>query len=49
MFKMTSAFYSHRSKMTEVNDDITKMVDILNLNENLLCSILFLILGYFED
>ena len=49
MFKMTSAFYSHQSKMTELNDGVTKIADILNLNENLLCIILFLILGHFEN
>ena len=49
MFKMTSAVYSHQSKMAELNDDVTKMADILNLNENLLCIILLLILGYFEN
>ena len=37
------------SKMAELNDDITKMADILNLNENLLCIILLLILGHFEN
>ena len=31
MFKMISAFYSHRSKMTELNDYITKMADIFVL------------------
>ena len=36
------------NKMTELNDDVTKMADILNLNENLLCIILLLILGHFE-
>ena len=48
MFKMISAVYSHL-KMSELNDDITKMADILNLNENLLCIILLLILGHFEN
>ena len=37
------------SKMAELNDDITKMAGILNLNENLLCIILLLILGHFEN
>ena len=36
-------------KMTELNDDVTKMAGILNLNENLLCIILLLILGHFEN
>ena len=49
MFKMISAVYSHQSKMAELNDDVTKMADILNLNENLLCIILLLILGHFEN
>ena len=48
MFKMISAVYIHL-KMAELNDDITKMADILNLNENLLCIILLLILGHFEN
>ena len=39
MFKLISAAYSHHSKMAELNDDVTKMADILNLNENLLCII----------
>ena len=49
MFKMISAVYSHLSKMTELNDDVTKMADILILNENLLCIILLVILGHFEN
>ena len=49
MFKMISTVYSHLRKMAELNDDVTKMTDILNLNENLLCIILLLILGYFEN
>ena len=49
MFKMISAVYSHQRKMTELNDDVTKMADILNLNESLLCIILLLILGHFEN
>ena len=36
-------------KMAKLNDDVTKMADILNLNENLLCIILLLILGHFEN
>ena len=36
-------------KMTELNDDVTEMAGILNLNENLLCIILLLILGHFEN
>ena len=36
-------------KMAELNDDVTKMADILNLNENLLCIILVLIVGHFEN
>ena len=47
MLKMISAVYSHQSKLGELNDDVTKMADILNLNGNLLCIILFLILGHF--
>ena len=49
MFKMISAVYFHLSKMAELNDDVTKMTDILNLNKNLLCFILLLILGHFEN
>ena len=50
MFKMISTVYSHLRKMAELNDDVTKMADILNfLNENLLCIILSLILGHFEN
>ena len=49
MFKMISTVYSHLRKMTELNYDVTKMADILNLNENLLCIILLLILGHFEN
>ena len=41
--------YSHHRKMADLNDDVTKMADILNLNENLLCIILLLILGHFEN
>ena len=36
-------------KIAELNDDVTKMADIMNLNENLLCIILLLILGHFEN
>ena len=49
MFKMISTVYSHLRKMAELNDDVTKMTDILNLNENLLCIILLLILDHFEN
>ena len=49
MFKMISTVCSHLRKMAEFNDDVTKMADILNLNENLLCIILLLILGHFEN
>ena len=45
MFKMISAVYSCLSKRADINDDVTKMADILNLNENLLCIILLIILG----
>ena len=38
MFKMMGVVYSHLSKMAELNDDVTKMADILHLNENLLCN-----------
>ena len=40
---------SHQRKMAELNDGVTKMADILNLNENLLCIMLLLILGHFEN
>ena len=36
-------------KMAELNDDVTKMADILNLNENIRCIILLLTLGHFEN
>ena len=49
MFKMISTVYSHLRKMAEPNDDVTKMADILDLNENLLCIILLLILCHFEN
>ena len=49
MFKIISVVYSRQSKMAELNDDVTKMADVLNLNENLLCIILLLILGHFEN
>ena len=49
MFGMISDVYSYQSRMAELNDDFTKMADILNLNENLLCVILLLILGNFEN
>ena len=49
MFKMIRTVYSHLRKMAELNNDVTKMSDILNLNENLLCIILLLILGHFEN
>ena len=49
MFKMICAVYSHQRKMAELNDDVIKMADILNLNENLLCIILLLILGHFGN
>ena len=49
MFKILNAVYSYQSKMAELNDDLTKMADILNLNKNLLCIILLLILGHFES
>ena len=46
MLKMIIAVFSHQIKMAELNDDVTKMADILNLNENLLCIKLLLILGH---
>ena len=46
MFEMISAVYS-QLKMAELNDDVIKMADILNLNENLLFIILLLMLGRF--
>ena len=50
MFKMISTVYSHqKKKMAELNGDVTKMADILNLKENLLCIILLLIPGHFEN
>ena len=49
MFRMISAVCSHQSEMAELNDGVTKLADILNLNENLLCIILLLILGHFEN
>ena len=49
MLKMIGAVYSHLRKMAELNNDVIKMADILNLNENLLCIILLLILGHFEN
>ena len=36
-------------KMTELSDNVTEMADILKLNENLLCIIITLILGSFEN
>ena len=48
LFKMISAFYL-QLKMAERNGDVIKMADILNLNKNLLCVILLLILGHFEN
>ena len=38
-----------QKQMAELNDDVTNMADILNLVENLLCIILILILGHFEN
>ena len=35
--------------MAELNDDVTEMADILNLNENQHCIILLLKLGHFEN
>ena len=49
MFKIISAVYSRLNKMAELNDDVIKMADILNLNENLLCMIMSLIRGHFEN
>ena len=49
MLKMISAVYSQLKKMAELNNDVTKMAGILNLNENLLCIILLLILAHFEN
>ena len=46
---MISIVYSHLRNMAELNDDVTKMADILNLNENLPCIILLLMLGHFEN
>ena len=36
-------------KMAELNDEVSKMADILNLNENIRCITLLLILGHFEN
>ena len=41
---MISVVFSLLHKMAELNDDVTKMADILNLSENLLCIKLLLIL-----
>ena len=41
---MMSAVYLRLNKMAELNDAVIKMADILNLNENLLCIIISLIL-----
>ena len=49
MFKIISAVYSRLNKMAELNDDVIKMADILNLNENLLCMIMSLIRSHFEN
>ena len=49
MFKIINTVCSHLRKMSELNDDVTKMADILNFNANLLCIILLLILGHFEN
>ena len=48
MFKMISAVYSRLNKMAKLNDDVIKMADIVNLNENLLCIIISLILGHLK-
>ena len=48
MFNMISAVYS-QLKMAELNDDVIKMADLLNLNENLLCIVPILILSHFEN
>ena len=37
------------NKMAELNDDVTKIANILNLIENLICIILLLILGHFKN
>ena len=49
MFKMISAVYSHLNKLAKLNDDVIKMADIVNLNENILFIIISLILGHFEN
>ena len=49
MFKIIRTVYSHLTQMAELNDDVTKMADIWDSNENLLCIILLLILGHFEN
>ena len=49
MFKIISAVYSHLKKMADLNNDVTKRVDILYLNENIFCIILLLIPGHFEN
>ena len=46
MFKLISAVYLDK-KMAELNNDVIKMADILNLIEILLCIRLLLILGHF--
>ena len=49
MFKMISAVYSRLIKMAELNVDALKMAEVLSLNKNLLCIIISLILGRFEN
>ena len=42
---MISAVYLRLNKMAELNNAVMKIADILNLNKNLLCIIISLILG----
>ena len=46
---MISADYLRLNKIAELNDAVIKMVDILSLNENLLCIIIINTAGYFEN
>ena len=49
MFTMTCTVYLHLYKMADLYDDVTKMADIVNINENLLCIMVSLILGLFKN
>ena len=49
MFRMISAVYSHLTQMAKLNDDVTKIADILNQNGIRLCIILLLMRGHFQN